>query len=174
MLWLVPEHYIAMSEGFSLLMDLRKIFSSKVAYHSFTGYAHSQLTRMEKYSRKGYMGEKRKSLVEKYKYDCKNAAHLIRLLRMGIEFLETGEMEVFRHDAEELLEIKTGKWSLEKVKKYAKDAFEEAKVVRDNSTLPEFSDRGIANRIVESIVYRKLLDRMGMICEPECISPTEK
>ena len=49
------------------------------------------------------MGEKRKAIVRKYQYDVKNAAHLIRLLRMGIEFLETGELRVFRAmDAEEL------------------------------------------------------------------------
>lgn len=35
----------------------------------------------------GYMGEKRKAMVRKYQYDVKNAAHLIRLLRMGAEFL---------------------------------------------------------------------------------------
>jgi predicted nucleotidyltransferase len=37
----------------------------------------------------GYMGEKRKAMVRKYQYDVKNAAHLIRLLRMGAEFIET-------------------------------------------------------------------------------------
>ena len=33
----------------------------------------------------GYMGEKRKKMVRRYQYDVKNAAHLIRLLRMGAE-----------------------------------------------------------------------------------------
>ena len=57
----------------------------------------------------GYMGEKRKAMVRKYQYDVKNAAHLIRLLRMGIEFLETGELQVFRtSDAGELKRIKRG------------------------------------------------------------------
>lgn len=44
----------------------------------------------------GYMGEKRKAMVRKYQYDVKNAAHLIRLLRMGTEFLTTGELQVYR------------------------------------------------------------------------------
>jgi predicted nucleotidyltransferase len=159
MLWLRKEHYITMSEGFSLLLDFRKIFSSKAAYHSFTGYAYSQLNRMEKYDKNGYMGEKRKRLVEKYGYDCKNAAHLIRLLRMGVEFLETGKMEVFRSDAKELIEIKTGKWSLEEVKICAEKLFEQAKVARDGSVLPELPDRNMANKIVESIIYRKIMER---------------
>jgi len=36
--------------------------------------------------RGGYMGKKRRELVMRVGYDAKNAAHLIRLLRMGIEF----------------------------------------------------------------------------------------
>ena len=45
------------------------------------------------------------------------AAHLIRLLRMGIEFLRDGEMRVDRGglDATELLDIKHGTWTLEQV-----------------------------------------------------------
>jgi predicted nucleotidyltransferase len=160
MLWLRSEHYITMSEGFSLIIDYKDIFSSKVAYHSFTSYAHSQLTRMESYNKKGYMGEKRKALVEKYGYDVKNAAHLIRLLRMGIEFLETGKMEVFRSDAEELLEIKTGKWPMEKVKSHAERLFERAKVARDESILPEYPNDYASNKLVEAIVYRKIMESM--------------
>jgi len=160
MLWLKPEHYITVSEGMSLLLDYKQIFSSKVAYHSFTGYAHSQLTRMESYNKKGYMGEKRKRLVKKYGYDVKNAAHLIRLLRMGTEFLNTGKMEVFRSDAEELLEIKTGKWSIEKVKSHAEYLFEAAKVARDKSILPEYTDREVADELVKSIIYREIVGRV--------------
>lgn len=38
------------------------------------------------------MGEKRKQLVAKHGYDTKNASHLIRLLRMGMEFLTVEEI----------------------------------------------------------------------------------
>ena len=161
MLWLKPEHYIYMTEGMSLLIDYKQLFSSKDAYNSFNGYAYGQFKRMESYNKKGYMGEKRKGLVDKYGYDIKNAAHLIRLLRMGIEFLTTGEMIVFRPDAFELLEIKTGKWPLSKVKALAEKLFEEAKEARDNSNLPEHPEKDIANRIVESVIYRKIVERMN-------------
>jgi len=42
------------------------------------------------------MGKKRRELVMRVGYDSKNAAHLIRLLRMGIEFLTEGTMYVER------------------------------------------------------------------------------
>jgi uncharacterized protein len=65
----------------------------------------------------GYMGEKRKNMVRRYSYDVKNAAHLIRLLRMGAEFVETGTLQVYRtHDADELKGIKRGGWTLDQVK----------------------------------------------------------
>jgi hypothetical protein len=71
----------------------------------------------------GYMGQKRRELVRRVGYDAKNAAHLIRLLRMGIEFLTEGTMHVERADAPELLEIKRGAWPLEKVKAEAERLF---------------------------------------------------
>jgi DNA relaxase NicK len=46
----------------------------------------------------GYMGKKRRELVVRVGYDAKNAAHLIRLLRMGIEFLTEGTLYVERAD----------------------------------------------------------------------------
>ena len=46
-----------------------------------------------------------------------NAAHLIRLLRMGNEFITTGTLHVFRtSDADELKVIKRGGWTLDQVK----------------------------------------------------------
>jgi predicted nucleotidyltransferase len=63
--------------------------------------------------------EKRSELEEKYGYDTKHAAHCVRLLRMGAETLETGQVNVFRSDAEELLSIRNGSWSYEKIVEYA-------------------------------------------------------
>lgn len=79
--------------------------------------------------------------------NCKNAAHCIRLLRMGIEFLETGVLNVWRNDASELLEIKQGKWSLEKVKDEAKKLFEAADVAVARTKLPWEADKAKANDI---------------------------
>jgi predicted nucleotidyltransferase len=75
------------------------LFVGRHVYKPFAGYASQQLYKMEHGAFKGYMGDKRKALVERHGYDTKNAAHLIRLLRMGIEFLRDGELNVQRHDA---------------------------------------------------------------------------
>jgi hypothetical protein len=84
-----------------------------------------------------YMGEKRRSLVVAHGYDTKNAAHLIRLLRMCIEFLGTGEMQVYRtHDAEELKAIKRGEWPLERVQAEAETLFGVVETIKPFSPLP--------------------------------------
>lgn len=97
----------------------------------------------------GYMGEKRKAMVRKYQYDVKNAAHLIRLLRMGIEFLENGQLQVFRtRDAGELMRIERGGWTLDQVKKQAEELFNRIEETRARSPLPPRPDEAAANALI--------------------------
>lgn len=104
----------------------------------------------------GYLGEKRKQLVLKVGYDAKNASHLIRLLRMSIEFMQIGNMIVKRPDADELIDIKTGKWTLEQVKQLADELFIKAKEARDASTLPDEPDRKCAEKLLVELVSEHL------------------
>lgn len=156
LLWLREQDYLLKTREGQLLLDHRSIFASKHVYSSFAGYANGQLHRMEHMTFQGYMGEKRKKLVEQFGYDTKNASHLIRLLRMCIGFLWTGELEVYRlSDREELLDIKNGKWSLEEVKTKANVLFDLAKNARDHSPLPNKPDRAKANELLVEIGWRK-------------------
>ena len=85
LLWLREDHYLNVTPSGRLLIENRQVFMGKHIATSFAGYARSQLQKMTAFSFKGYMGEKRKRLVQKHGYDCKNASHLVRLLRMGME-----------------------------------------------------------------------------------------
>jgi uncharacterized protein len=105
-----------------------------------------------KYYAGGYMGQKRKELVQKFGYDAKNAAHLIRLLRMGIEFLLLGELIVERPDAKELLEIKRGGWSLDQVTAEADRLFALAEAAYKKSNLPEMPEREKAERLCVELI----------------------
>jgi hypothetical protein len=104
----------------------------------------------------GYMGARRRELVRKVGYDAKNAAHLIRLLRMGIEFLVEGELHVERADAEQLLEIKRGEWPLDKVKQEAERLFRLAEEAYVRSSLPAKPDRAKAEQLCVEIISRSL------------------
>lgn len=133
---------------FKQFMPNRSMFSTKKAYSSFCGYAQAQMSRLQKGVYNGYMGEERKKLVDKYGYDIKNGAHLVRLYRMGIEYLQTGELQVFRPDREELKSIKRGEWSLQQILDEAKRLEAKMKEVKNLSILPEEVDHQLADQIL--------------------------
>ena len=155
MLWLEPNLYIKKTELGQKLIDNREIFSSKLAYMSFTGYAYSQLKKLRMSEFKGYMGEKRRQMVEKIGYDAKNAAHLIRLLRMGIEFLSTGELNVMRHDARQLVDIKQGNYKLEEIQQMANNLFPKAEEALIHSKLPNIPNYKKAEELLIEIIRDK-------------------
>lgn len=138
MLWISQEHIVRTSPYWEYIRERRRAFSGKHVYRTFSGYAYSQLKKMEHTTFQGYMGEKRKKLVEKFGYDTKNASHLIRLLRKGKEFLMTGEMLVDRSliDREELLAIKDGKYTLNEIKRMAESEGKGMRDAYDQSPLP--------------------------------------
>jgi predicted nucleotidyltransferase len=152
LLWILPKHYINKTTAGSLLIDNRQLFIGKHVYRSFTGYAFSQLHRMESFHFQGYMGSKRKELVTKFGYDTKNASHLIRLLRMGIEFLTDGELYVEREDAPQLLDIKRGKWTLDQVKAESDRLFKLAEESYVRSKLPVKPDMDAINKLCVEII----------------------
>lgn len=152
MLWLPESLTIRRAPAGDLLLANRHLFIGRHVYKPFVGYATQQLYKMENGAHNGYMGERRKQLVARHGYDTKNAAHLIRLLRMGIEFLRDGELNVHRYDAPELLTIKRGGWSLEHVKREAEHLFRRAEETYDRSTLPVAPDRAKVNELCVEIV----------------------
>jgi len=162
LLWLRREHYIHLTEIGQSIIDSRDLFSSKQAYKSFTGYAYGQLHRMTAFKKyEGYMGQKRKAVVDKFGFDVKNASHLIRLLKMGIEFMSTGELNVMRHDNNMLIDIKRGKWSLEKIKAEAQRLFALADEALVNSHLPNKPDSKGAEKLLIGILDKHFSNKGG-------------
>lgn len=92
-------------------------------------------------------------------YDTKNGAHLVRLLRMGKEIVETGKVIVKRPDSQELLSIRNGAWSYDKIIDYAKSLDAEVKALYDKSPLPESPDleaiETLQMELVEEHVWRR-------------------
>lgn len=157
-LWLRDEDYCEVGTGhyFKMLKDNRDLFSSLRAYHAFSGYAYDQLRRMTKGATSARMGEKRKAIVAKYGYDTKNASHLLRLYRMGIEFVETGQLNVFRPDREELLAVKSGEWALEAVQEEAESLHERMRDAKETSPLPKDPDTMTIEKLLVEITWSYL------------------
>lgn len=81
--------------------------------------------------------KKRSALEEVHGYDTKHAMHLFRLLKMGLETLQTGEIEVKRHDAEYLLGIKNGMLTYDEIIKEAENLQLDIKAAFEKSLLPK-------------------------------------
>jgi len=136
----------AFAPAFSVVHDIKNIPTDRLkAYYC---YYRSKYT-------SGYMGDKRRKLVEKFGYDCKNASHAIRLMRMCVEFLATGELKVYRdEDAADLIAIKKGEWALEQVKTVADELFAQAKNMRQMSPLEEKLDERKINELLVDLTLR--------------------
>ncbi len=154
MLYNRPQDYNILTPAGQMLIDNRDIFlSRRHIFDAFGGYARSQLRRMTHIKFEGYMGDKRKRLVEKYGYDCKNAGHCIRLLKLGIELLNTGILQVYReNDRQLLMDIKTGKCPLPEVQLMAEELFTELNNAFARSKLPIENDKKKINALLIEII----------------------
>lgn len=96
--------------------------------------------------------KKRAELEVKFGYDTKHASHLVRLMRMGKEILETGKVLVFRPDREELLAIRNGAWSYDEIEEYAENMQDEIAEAANKSSLPESPNRPFLDKLCAQII----------------------
>lgn len=114
--------------------------------------------------------EVRAALERRVGYDAKNAMHLVRLLRMCREILTNGSVTVKRPDASELLDIRNGAWSYERLSSWAAQQDAELDAVCDASPLPRAPDRealdALCTDVVERAIMRIYADARGVGCHP--------
>jgi hypothetical protein len=99
---------------------------------------------------------KRAELEAKCGYDSKCAMMLVRLAKMGEEILSGKGVIVKRPDAEELLEIRNGNWSFEKVEEFATGMDKKMDELYKISTLPHSPDESKVNQLCVSILEKEL------------------
>jgi predicted nucleotidyltransferase len=124
----------------------RSLFLSQRCAETFTGYARAQLQRIKTHP------------VEPHGYNTKHGAHLVRLLRMGREILTTGEVHVWRgdRDAAELVAIRGGAWSYDRLLAEAEREQEAIRAVGPRAAVPPEPDLDAVDRLCVSIVERFL------------------
>ncbi len=158
LLWLESEDYLQMSEEGRRLVAARDLFRARdAAYEAFVGYTKSQMEKMTSGAFKGYMGAKRKALVETYGFDLKNAAHAVRLLHMGCEYQKSGRLTVRRvWDRQMLIEIKRGEWTLSMIKEHVADRLHSMEAAREESVLPLAIDMQKVEELAVSLMRSHL------------------
>jgi uncharacterized protein len=97
----------------------------------------------------------RAELERRHGYDTKHAMHLIRLMRMGLEVLETGDLRVRRADAAELSAIRDGAMSFDELLAAATGLQAAMEKAASTSRLPADVDRAG----VDELLFGLLLER---------------
>lgn len=92
--------------------------------------------------------ETRSLLEEQFGMDTKDAMHVVRLMRMCKEVLTDGVINVKRPDAEELLEIRGGKWKYEELLEWAEENDKELNKLVKKSDLPDKVDLNLAKEVL--------------------------
>lgn len=85
--------------------------------------------------------EARAALEREHGYDTKHAMHLIRLMRMGLEVLERGDLIVRRPDAAELMAIRDGALPFDELLAAAEDLRQQMERAVSSASLPSDVDR---------------------------------
>lgn len=94
----------------------------------------------------------RAALEERFGYDTKHGMHLVRLMRMCREILEGRGVIVRRPDAAELLEIRAGAWTYERLIEWAQHQDDELEALAKTSPLPRSVDRHALDRLCAQLV----------------------
>jgi len=94
----------------------------------------------------------RAALEAKHGYDTKHGLHLVRLMRMCRETLVTGKVYVRRPDADELLAIRDGNWSYDKLMEWAEVQDVELLELSRTSPLPKAPNYKVLDRVCQEMV----------------------
>jgi uncharacterized protein len=126
--WVGAARTLGFSDNFIHLLDMERRYTSK--RREWTQYQEWKVNR----------NETRAAMEAKFGFDTKHAMHLVRLMRMCREILETGMVIVKRPDAEELLSIRHGAWSYERLVEWARTEDTALEEVAKSSKLPKSPD----------------------------------
>jgi len=143
-LFVEPEQILTMTHYGQEILNFRRSFLSRSAAKTFTGYALAQMKRL-------------KNGVDAGKeIKWKHAMHLVRLLRMGIEIVKTGEVKVKRPDAKYLKEIRFGNVPLEEIFRDSEMLLERIDNALARSPLPREPDRDGAEKLMVKLIRRNM------------------
>lgn len=123
-------------------------------------YDQAHKTWQQYHEWKANRNETRAALEEQFSFDTKHAMHLVRLLRMGREIITNQGVKVKREDRDELLSIRNGDWSYEKLIEYTDAMMLELDELYEKSSLPDAPDQQKINDLMIEI-YRDYWKQAG-------------
>jgi len=128
-------------------------YTLEVERYDSSGYDNAVTEYRNYTSWKKNRNEARAELEAKHGIDTKHAMHLVRLLRMGYEMMTEGKVLVRRPDAAELLSIRNGAWSYDKIIEYATHMEAELEKAYKTSPLPHSPDWQMIEKLQMELIH---------------------
>lgn len=98
------------------------------------------------------LGKKRRDYLKRHNFDSKNVSHAIRLVQICLEIFADKTLTVKRPNAQYLLEIKEGKFSIEELEQEFAKTVAEIDSIKESSTLPDEPARELIEKVTIQIL----------------------
>lgn len=134
----------------------RSIFLARQCLKQFLGFAEDQLKRITGAKGRGKKGQ-RPEMESKYGYDVKAAMHTLRLLYECRELMSEGKITFPRPEREYLVDVRSGKFTVDKILLKASELVVECKKAAKVSALPDKVNRQRVSLLVAN-AYRTTWD----------------
>jgi len=125
--------------------DNRKLFLHKGSWHTFRGYAYSQMHKMK--IKNPDPSSKRYQSILEHGYDVKFAYHVVRLLNEAEQILQEGDIDLQRNH-EQLKEIRRGGWTMQQIEDYFHSQEKRLDEVYHNSKLRHKPDEPAVKKVL--------------------------
>lgn len=146
--WLSAAKTIGFDDNLLILLEKEKRYAQ--AYRHWKQYENWKRNR----------NTKRAAMEAQYGYDLKHGMHLVRLFRMGKEIMKTGQVNVWRGniDADELRDIRNGKWSYDKLVAWATEQDEDLKELYRSKKydIPSDPPRVKIDKLCQELIYNTI------------------
>lgn len=142
--WWAAGRTVGLDENFLKVMSEERAFKNAVS--NWTQYQNWKETR----------NPERAAMEAKWGLDLKHAMHLVRLMRMATEILESKQVLVRRPDAEELLAIRNGAWSYDQLIEWAEEMEKKLDIIESTSPLPKKVNLEKLDKLCMDIVHSML------------------
>ncbi|MFA6358604.1 MAG: nucleotidyltransferase domain-containing protein [Candidatus Omnitrophota bacterium] len=140
--WHAAANSLGLTTNFIQVLELEKRYASK----------KSDWSKFQKWKKS--RNPERAIMEAKFGYDGKHAMHLVRLSRSCRDLLTTGNLDIRRPDAEELLAIRNGAWKFEELVSWFKQQNRELNQLEKTSPLPPEPDVGAIDQLCQELVER--------------------
>lgn len=142
------DQYIAMARKIGFDDNITELLKKERAYDN----AKSEYDRYIEWETN--RNKERAKDEAKFGYDLKHAYHLIRLLRMAEEILLTQKVVVKRPDREELLAIRNGAWTFEKLLEEANKIEDKMNDLYEKSNLQNKPDIKKIDHLCQTLIEK--------------------